>query len=555
MAKKKVTRRGNGEGSIYQRKPGQWAAVITVGLKPDGKPNRKFLYGKTRAEVATKLREAQNNKDLGVMPTSGNILYKTWVTNWLENVIRPGVEDRATYIGYANYVYNHIIPDLGHYKLANLTQDIIQAFLDQQSATGSLDKILDPETDELVESHGPLSDSTVIGIRRLVIASLDAAVEHKNVTVNPAKKTRRPKTSSHNKMNIFNEHEREEFCTKAVKYRQYPAYMFAFATGCRRGEVIGLPWRDVFIGPSWKDIDNAIPWDRVDKLTLWDTDALADILEEVGIEISDKANVYIEQAVVSDENKKPALTDPKTELSRRRLYIPFDMCLIFIFQRRVQYNDMVRHVDKGRGTAKDYNKNGLCFCTRKGGIIYPRNFSKTYAANLASMGIKHNRFHDLRHMVATILLEEGEAINTVQEQLGHYDAGFTASRYGHVTDKMRKGARDQLGSSLAAARGTKAENTTAKEKEAVEAPETEKQDAMVNYLEWVGKTSIGKATGSIEDEIDRVKEYLGQTDKLGTGPMLSYMTDYLEFLERKRNADTNIISINTGGQTAAKKKS
>lgn len=33
----KKHRRGNGEGSVYQRKDGTWAAVLTVGVKPDGK--------------------------------------------------------------------------------------------------------------------------------------------------------------------------------------------------------------------------------------------------------------------------------------------------------------------------------------------------------------------------------------------------------------------------------------------------------------------------------------------------------------------------------------
>ena len=48
----KKHRRGNGEGSVYQRKDGTWAAVLTVGVKPDGKPDRKFLYGKTRKRIS-----------------------------------------------------------------------------------------------------------------------------------------------------------------------------------------------------------------------------------------------------------------------------------------------------------------------------------------------------------------------------------------------------------------------------------------------------------------------------------------------------------------------
>lgn len=83
----KKHRRGNGEGSVYQRKDGTWAAVLTVGVKQDGKPDRKFLYGKTRKEVADKLREAQNKLDAGVIPGGDNVLFSTWVMNWLEVVI------------------------------------------------------------------------------------------------------------------------------------------------------------------------------------------------------------------------------------------------------------------------------------------------------------------------------------------------------------------------------------------------------------------------------------------------------------------------------------
>ena len=90
----KKHRRGNGEGSVYQRKDGTWAAVLTVGVKPDGKPDRKFLYGKTRKEVADKLREAQNKLDAGVIPGGDNVLFSTWVMNWLEVVIKPGIKEQ-----------------------------------------------------------------------------------------------------------------------------------------------------------------------------------------------------------------------------------------------------------------------------------------------------------------------------------------------------------------------------------------------------------------------------------------------------------------------------
>ena len=52
MAKKK----GNGEGTIYQRADGTWCTQIT--MYADGKRKRPTLYGKARKEVADKLNKA-----------------------------------------------------------------------------------------------------------------------------------------------------------------------------------------------------------------------------------------------------------------------------------------------------------------------------------------------------------------------------------------------------------------------------------------------------------------------------------------------------------------
>ena len=47
------TRRGHGEGSIYQRSDGLWCTVVDLGYV-NGKRKRKYIYGKTRKEVAEK---------------------------------------------------------------------------------------------------------------------------------------------------------------------------------------------------------------------------------------------------------------------------------------------------------------------------------------------------------------------------------------------------------------------------------------------------------------------------------------------------------------------
>src|SRR5258705_1371079 len=57
-----ATRRGSGEGLIRKRDDGRWEARVDLGWR-NKKRVRKSVYGRTRAEVATKLREAQGRVD------------------------------------------------------------------------------------------------------------------------------------------------------------------------------------------------------------------------------------------------------------------------------------------------------------------------------------------------------------------------------------------------------------------------------------------------------------------------------------------------------------
>lgn len=443
----KKSRRGNGEGSIYQRSKNQWAAVLTVGTKPDGKPDRKFFYGKTRKEVAEKLRDAQNKLDVGVMPGGDNVTFEVWITYWLENIIKPGVKER-TYKNYSSSIYMHIIPGIGKVKLRDLTEEIVQTYLTKQSESGNLKRTIDEETGEPVPSHGPVAPTSIIQQRRHIIAALEYAVDKGKLARNVAKKTKRPKVPK-KAMNVLSDEDMEILATKGTKYRYYTAYMLTLTTACRRGEILGIAWKNVDIGMSWSAVDKYFPWKEIRSIKRWDTVALKKVLEESNIKISEYGYVSVLQQM-TDETSAATLDTLKTDTSMRNLVITEEMILLLIFWR-MQQNEERR---KAEGKGKPYNEDNLVFCTRKGTHVIPRNFSKMWSENIKSMGIDHKRFHDLRHTVATVMLEDGEAMNTVQEQLGHYDAGFTASRYGHVTAKMKNRASERLGERLKAARGT-----------------------------------------------------------------------------------------------------
>lgn len=58
------------------------------------------------------------------------------------------------------------------------------------------------------------------------------------------------------------------------------------------------------------------------------------------------------------------------------------------------------------------------------------------------------RFHDLRHIFATVALQNGVDIKTVSGMLGHYSAGFTLDTYAHVTTAAQREAAKTIGNVL-----------------------------------------------------------------------------------------------------------
>ena len=57
-------RRGRGEGSIYKRRDGLWAGQYSVNTEVGKKT--KYIYEKSRKEVAAKLVQAMADRDAGV---------------------------------------------------------------------------------------------------------------------------------------------------------------------------------------------------------------------------------------------------------------------------------------------------------------------------------------------------------------------------------------------------------------------------------------------------------------------------------------------------------
>src|SRR5438067_8216814 len=87
------TRRANRESSIYQAADGRWHGEVWVGVRPDGRPDRRHRSASTRASVVRKVRELERQRDAGVAPKVGDRdTVASWLRHWLYNVAASSVK-------------------------------------------------------------------------------------------------------------------------------------------------------------------------------------------------------------------------------------------------------------------------------------------------------------------------------------------------------------------------------------------------------------------------------------------------------------------------------
>lgn len=87
---------------------------------------------------------------------------------------------------------------------------------------------------------------------------------------------------------------------------------------------------------------------------------------------------------------------------------------------------------------------GLIFTTAKGPPLDTRNVTRYLQRHLAALDLPRQRFHDLRHAFATLMIESGEDLGAVSRILGHADFATTADVYAHLTPAMLDRAAERM---------------------------------------------------------------------------------------------------------------
>lgn len=94
-----------------------------------------------------------------------------------------------------------------------------------------------------------------------------------------------------------------------------------------------------------------------------------------------------------------------------------------------------------------------CFTNLHGGPVESGEINRALTRALERAGLPHIRVHDLRHTVASILLESGVHPKIVQELLGHSTIRLTLDTYSHLTPGLHQQAAQTMDLVLASATG------------------------------------------------------------------------------------------------------
>jgi len=373
--------RGNGEGSIYQRSSdGRWIGALTIGYSSNGRLLRKTVSAKTRSEVVRKLKSLQRQFDEGLPLPDATLTVAQLLNSWYSDVLRHQVAPSAS-SNYKSVADCHIIPVLGRKLVVKLTTADVDRLISQKMDSG-------------------LSVSSVQRIRFVLAQAIDQGIRWGSVSRNVARLSRAPK-AKRSEGRTLTPAQARTLLEALNGHRNEVLYVLMLTTGLRRGEALGL---------QWKDFDRELAT------------------------ISVRRQLKREGGVL-------VLSDTKTSRSRRSVNIPVRLV-------RALESQEIRQAEECRRVGADQEAMDFIFTSSAGTPLDPRNLNREFHDICAKAGLGHWHPHELRHSAASLMLAQGVKLQVVSEVLGHSSIRMTADVYGHILAPDREAAAKAMSSVL-----------------------------------------------------------------------------------------------------------
>ncbi len=290
----------------------------------------------------------------------------------------------------------------GHVRMCDLRPGVLQRFFDDLASARN--------------GRAPeqaLSGNTMMHYYRMLSSMLNKAVKWGYFEHNPLQRVEPPKVERKEAAcldideaqalldaldrDAADAAEQEPYNFQHAQYRTM-VYILLFM-GLRRGEVLGLEWRDI-------DAESRI----------------------ISIE---RTSEYIPQKGIITKG-------PKNKTSRRKITMPAQLVPLLLEYKARQSRYGVALGDQWHGT-------GRLFTTWNGEPMHPDTLQRWFSAFLCRYSLRHINIHGLRHTNATIaIVGAGADIPTVSRRMGHSCTTTTLNIYSHALQSSDMAAADAM---------------------------------------------------------------------------------------------------------------
>lgn len=389
-------RRANGRGGVrWNAARKRYEGTVTVASEvverdADGKPTkyrqvRRTVTGATQDEVEQRLDALRRAVELGPgLPAESTIA--RFLEFWISEVLPLADLSRTTRDQYERIARLYIIPTIGKKRLDLLAPTDVRSMLARLNDQG-------------------LSPATLRQARSVLSRALRTAEVDGLVTRNAARLVDGVRQANREGRTLTPDQART--LLSAVQGHEYEALVpTLLSLGLRKGEALGMSWRDVDL---------------------------------------DAARLTVARALKKDGRGGLYLDEPKTARSRRTVRLPRQLVDTLRSHRARQAEQRLAF---GAGWGGHWAAHDLVFTNSVGAPMDPDRVNRQMQELTAEAGLGRWTPHELRHSAASLLLAQGVPLKTVSETLGHSSIRVTADVYGHLLDDARAEAATAMESAL-----------------------------------------------------------------------------------------------------------
>jgi len=361
-----MTRRAQGEGSLYRDADGRWIGLASAGINPKtGKRRRVKITGRdgeSKASVSRRL--ATRIAELEAAGPSGPETVGELVAQW-RAIAAPKRNSPSTLEGIDALIRKHIAPVFDNVKIAAVTPDDVEAFL---------------------AARDYLSKSMMTKIKRILSQSWDFAMRRRYATWNPARIAEIP-TGLHPQRDgrALTVSEAQALLNVADHHRNGAWVTVAMTLGLRVQEASALSWDNIDLKRGTLEVVQAFSW-------------------------------------TSDG---PRLKEPKTAKSKRRVDMP-PITIDALTRHRAVWNE--ERLVMGDQWPKKWTD--VVFVSSVGTPLHPSNLRRWLSQLAEEAGIEGTVTpRSMRTTAGSLLSHDGIALERIADLLGHRDIRTLQAHY------------------------------------------------------------------------------------------------------------------------------